>query len=147
MEPERIDRLFGQIVSKPTWAPLIRWQTVCELWQQVLPANYRQRVRVNILRENILYVNVATSAIAHELTFQRQELLHRLNQHLDEPLGDLRFAVGTLATKESSATMPDKDDTPLSPPTDCPTCYLPTPASELSRWGICRFCQIERWKF
>lgn len=66
-------------------------------WQQAVGEEMAEMTRPGPIRRGVMEVTVAHSALVQELTFEKAELLDRLNKTIGQgEIRDLRFRVGSI---------------------------------------------------
>ncbi len=66
-------------------------------YDEAIGARLRQQTRADHLRGGTLYVRVASSAMAHQITLLKGEILGRMAEHLPPgKVSDLRTRVGQI---------------------------------------------------
>ncbi|GAB4215679.1 MAG: DUF721 domain-containing protein [Synechococcales cyanobacterium] len=145
------------------------WAQIQTHWPTLVGTVVAQHTQPTHLKQQVLHVATSTSAWAQNLGFQRPLILTKLNALVPSPkIQDIHFSTAQwLSQGETSLLLPPMPSkrrrlppNPLPAPTPqeafqrwahtlkhhhvdhphCPYCQAPTPATELSRWGMCWFC-------
>ena len=95
--PIRSADLIGEVLARLGGAGRAREFRVFDCFQRVVGANFRARTMPERLTETTLFVRVANSALAHELTLLRGEILARMTAELGrDSILELRTRVGRI---------------------------------------------------
>ncbi len=94
---EPIGNVIAEIISRRGIAASRSAEACQAAWRQAVGSDLAEFTRCGEVRRKRLEVRVASSIVIQELTFQKQEILARLNEAMPE-LGvtDLRFRVGEI---------------------------------------------------
>lgn len=88
---DQILRSISPLVAAPEQDP---FEQLLILWPDLVGPKAARFSRPTRLFQGILQVATANAVWAQQLTFQRRQLLNRLNSQLDEPLQDIRLSPG-----------------------------------------------------
>lgn len=151
MSLSSITQILHQIQSQPGWEQVRNWQQIVTAWREVVSTEIASQTQPRSVYRGMLNISTASSSLAHQLTFQRRLLCRQLNALLPPsitPVRDLRFSPSGWSRSLTPSTQPNADsDLPRVEGRsilNCPDCDLRTPSAELQRWGVCRFCAIDR---
>lgn len=86
---DQILRSISPLVAAPEQDP---FEQLLILWPDLVGPKAARFSRPTRLFQGILQVATANAVWAQQLTFQRRQLLNRLNSQLDEPLQDIRLS-------------------------------------------------------
>lgn len=88
---------MGAVMARIGGESRAREQRAFEAYDQAVGAVLRARSHPEILRGTTLFVRVSSSAVAHELTLLKREILARMTETVGpELVADLRTRVGPL---------------------------------------------------
>ena len=96
--PQPIGEVIADIIARRGLAREVASRQRDEAWQEIMGEDLAAETRLGPVRRGRLDVIVIDSALAHELTFQKEEIIAKIEQRLPE-LGvtSLRFRVGSIA--------------------------------------------------
>jgi predicted nucleic acid-binding Zn ribbon protein len=137
-----IDGILKIVQERPEFSPLQDRSRLRRAWEEIVSPQLASHTRPKSLDRGILTIATTNASLAHQLSFQRQQLVKQLIDRLPEAgIKDLRFApLGITEHNQLTTTEVDRDCTVST----CPDCETATPQWELNRWDVCRFCAIDR---
>lgn len=91
MSFKSINDILGAIQKQAKWEEQ-PFQQVCRCWAEVVGSAIAAQTQPLSVQRDVLRVATSSAAWAQNLTFNRQNLLGKLNQKLSHPLVDLRFS-------------------------------------------------------
>jgi predicted nucleic acid-binding Zn ribbon protein len=91
MSLKSINNILGILEIQGRWQepPL---QQVMKCWHEVVGKALAKHTKPVWIQRDVLQVAASSAAMSQNLTFQRQQLLEKLNQKLSTPLTDIRFS-------------------------------------------------------
>ena len=93
--PQSIGNLLAQVLAKRGYARQSASASFDDAWREAAGATLAKLTRPGNVRRGALEVIVSNSTLLQEMTFQKAELLQRLQALLpDEKIRDLRFRIG-----------------------------------------------------
>lgn len=113
---DKLDDILGRTkrLEAPQWvkgAPITR-----DAWEEAVGSRIARRTEPLRIERGILWIRVATSAWANELSLLTQDILMQLNKRGFEVEG-LRFRVGAISRKQrQQARGPVREAPPANPP-------------------------------
>jgi|UPI00037A8675 predicted nucleic acid-binding Zn ribbon protein len=81
-----------EVQAKLPEQPLAR---LLPCWPEIVGVAIAAHTRPLFIKRNVLYVATSSAAWAQNLTFERQQLLAKLNAILPAPLSDIRFSTAS----------------------------------------------------
>ena len=97
-KPKKIADVLAQLITARGYGRIQADADFTTAWQQAAGEVMSQFTRPGRLRRGTLEVTATNSAIVQELTFQKQQILTQLNQHLpDANIRDIRFRIGGIS--------------------------------------------------
>ncbi|MDX1978349.1 MAG: DUF721 domain-containing protein [Pseudanabaenaceae cyanobacterium bins.68] len=166
-----LSSLISQIRDRPHWQQQHRFIKILECWRQVVGEAVAQQSQPTGIYRLVLQVAVPGSLWAQALTFERRQILIKLNQILSqeglELLTDIHFSTAKWRKPQLKSTLTKLPPVTTPPPTSpleafqrwqnlvksqrshlakCPVCLSPTEPQELERWQICRICVRKQFK-
>lgn len=166
-----LSSLISQIRDRPHWQQQHRFIKILECWQQVVGEAVAKQSQPTGIYRLVLQVAVPGSVWAQALTFERHQILIKLNQILSneglETLTDIHFSTAKWRQPQLKLTPVKIAPKVTAPPTTpleafqrwqqlvktqrshlpkCPVCSSPTDPQELERWQICRICVQKQFK-
>lgn len=98
--PKRIGNVLAQLVSRKGYAHVRASREQEQAWRSVIGPQLEPFTQFSVLKRGTFEVLVANSLMMQELTFQKEELLLRLQQALpDLKVKQLRFKIGQVTGK------------------------------------------------
>jgi len=114
-----IPRLLGEILpetlkKKALYLPT-KDRPLIDAWNRAVGSQIGSKAQPDRLRDDVLYVRVATSVWMHELQFMKQDIIVKLNGILGgNPVTQIRFFIGEVeappAKREETAQLADARD-------------------------------------
>ena len=114
-----IPRLLGEILpetlkKKALYLPT-KDRPLIDAWNRAVGSQIGSKAQPDRLRNDVLYVRVATSVWMHELQFMKQDIIVKLNGILGgNPVTQIRFFIGEVeappAKREEPAQLADARD-------------------------------------
>jgi predicted nucleic acid-binding Zn ribbon protein len=114
-----IPRLLGDILpetlkKKALHLPM-KDRPLIDAWNRAVGPQISAKAQPDRLRDDVLYVRVATSVWMHELQFMKQDIIAKLNDILGgSPVAQIRFFIGEVEApppqREESAQLVDARD-------------------------------------
>ena len=96
-EPKRLDEVVARLMQRRGYAEVQLAGEVEEAWSEAAGRDFAGVASPGRLARGTLEVIAADSLTVQELTFQKEELLNKLQRALPEAgIRDLRFRVGTV---------------------------------------------------
>ena len=96
-KPKKIADVLAQLITKRGYGRIQSDTHLAEAWQAAAGAPLARFTRPGKIRRNTLEVIATNSAIVQELTFQKQQIISRLQAELpDASIRDIRFRIGTI---------------------------------------------------
>jgi predicted nucleic acid-binding Zn ribbon protein len=95
--PQHVSNVLAQLMARRGFARQQGAAACQEAWGRAAGPLAAEHTRAGAVRRGTLEVMVAHSTLLQELSFQKIELLQRLQELLpDEGIRDIRFRVGTI---------------------------------------------------
>lgn len=90
-------------------------RSLIDAWNRAVGPQISAKAQPDRIRDDVLYVRVATSVWMHELQFMKQDIISKLNDILGgNPVGQIRFFIGEVeappARREESHQRVDARD-------------------------------------
>jgi predicted nucleic acid-binding Zn ribbon protein len=96
-EPETAASLMSAVVARVGGEHRAREHRIFAAYQQAVGKRLSQQTRAERLHEGTLFVRVSSSALAHQITLLKREILMRMQPLVDPgTVTDLRTRVGPL---------------------------------------------------
>ena len=96
--PQRMTDVVSRLFARRGYARVQSAMNYAERWQAAVGDSISRQTRVGNLRQGILEVVVSNSIVVQELSFQKAQIIRRVNEGLTEnAVRDLRFRVGSIA--------------------------------------------------
>lgn len=169
-----LKRILNNVIQQPEWEKYRQYNQIIECWQQICDRKILKNTKPLSIEREILQVATSSAVWAQELTLQRYSLINKLNSKLNFTIKDIRFSPASWhhKPKQEIIEIPlqeinlQKSQGQNKPQIDantavrnwlnnlnkssqnsntCPQCESLTPQSELSRWGVCRYCIAQKW--
>lgn len=139
-----VSQIIFDLQNQPGWEGIRDWGIIVRAWTATVSPAIAERTQPRSISRCVLTIATNSSSLAHQLTFGRQALCDRLNQHLGAPFADLRFvAVGYRHSSVPSLTEHRSTHIDAGEIEICSHCDCRARQGELWRWGVCRFCARE----
>jgi predicted nucleic acid-binding Zn ribbon protein len=99
-QPETAASILAQVVAGLGGADRAQEQNVFSVFDDVVGTHLRKHAQADMLRQGTLYVRVSSSAMAHQVTMLREEILSKMAPHLPPgTITEIRTRVGTIAAR------------------------------------------------
>ena len=96
--PAKLGDVLGDLFAKRGYARVRAAGDCARAWSEAAGEPLGSQSRAGAVKRGVLEVTLANSALLHEATFRKRELLDRLKELLpDERIANLRFRVGPLS--------------------------------------------------
>jgi predicted nucleic acid-binding Zn ribbon protein len=97
-QPKKMADVLSNLMSKRGYARVLSIGSLDDAWQAAIGARFAGDTRPGNVKRGVLEVLVASSAVLQELTFQKKQLLAKLQTAApDQKIKDLRFKVGAIS--------------------------------------------------
>ena len=97
-QPKKMADVLSNLMSKRGYARELSTTTLDDAWQKTIGPRFAGDTRPGNIKRGVLEVLVASSAVLQELTFQKKQLLTKLQSAAaDQKITDLRFKVGAIS--------------------------------------------------
>jgi predicted nucleic acid-binding Zn ribbon protein len=93
-EPQRIGEVLSRLMARRGYAQLQVADELLSVWQSAVGPEMARNTRPGNLGRGVLQITVRNSLVLQELTFQKRELLARMQQSGFSKVRDLRFRLG-----------------------------------------------------
>lgn len=95
--PQPIAELLSELIHRSGLAAAESAAELEAAWQRAVGETWAAQSRAGDLRRGTLWITASSNLLIQEMTFQKREILAKLNQELgDATVRDLRFRVGKL---------------------------------------------------
>ena len=96
-KPKKIADVLAQLITTRGYGRIQSDANLSEAWQNAAGATIARFTRPGKIRRSTLEVTASNSAILQELTFQKQQIISRLQAALpDATIRDIRFRIGSI---------------------------------------------------
>ncbi len=96
-QPKKMADVLSNLMSKRGYARELSTNNLDDAWQQTIGTRFAGDTRPGNIKRGVLEVLVASSAVLQELTFQKKQLLTKMQTAApDQKITDLRFKVGAI---------------------------------------------------
>ncbi len=93
-KPRRFATILKEVRRKEPWGRRLARNFVFRIWPRAVGEGISRAARPVSLKNNCLHVEVADSSWLYELEFRKQELLARINEHMeDSRVDEIRFTL------------------------------------------------------
>ena len=93
-KPRRFASILKEVRRKEPWGRRLARNFVFRIWPRAVGEGISRAARPVSLKNNCLHVEVADSSWLYELEFRKQELLARINEHMeDSRVDEIRFTL------------------------------------------------------
>ena len=97
--PQKADRVVAKLLARRGYGNVLAESALVAAWQQAAGELFASQTRVGQIRRGVLTVTVSSSLWMQELTFERDEILARLQGLAGKhEIRALRFVLGTVST-------------------------------------------------
>jgi predicted nucleic acid-binding Zn ribbon protein len=166
-----LERLIQKWEDRPELQQIQQFRQIVAAWLDVVGTPVAKHTRPHSLNRGMLFVATSSPAWAQNLTFQRYQILNKLNPLLSQPIAEIRFSTAQWQNAIENAAKPTLPHSvtqvshpPILEAKDpvtafqnwaeivqkrsqhlplCPQCQCPTPNPEIDRWGICALCSAK----
>ena len=95
--PAKMADVLSNLMSKRGYGRVLSTNSLDDAWQKVVGPRFAGDTRPGNIKRGVLEVLVASSAVLQELTFQKKQLLNKIQTEApDQKITDLRFKVGAI---------------------------------------------------
>ena len=99
-KPRRFASILKEVRRKEPWGRRLARNFVFRIWPRAVGEGISRAARPVSLKNNCLHVEVADSSWLYELEFRKQELLARINEHMeDSRIDEIRFTLSNAGIK------------------------------------------------
>lgn len=96
--PAKLGDVLGDLFAKRGYARVRAAADCSQAWAEAAGEPLGAQSRVGAVKRGTLEITLANSALLHEATFRKREILDRLKELLpNERIANLRFRVGALS--------------------------------------------------
>ncbi len=120
-KPRRFASILREVRRKEPWGRRLARNFVFRIWPRAVGEGISRAARPVSIKNDCLYVEVANSSWLYELELRKQDLLARINEHMeDSRISEIRFRLsnGGLAfdydDEEGEPAAPSRRATPIS---------------------------------
>lgn len=106
MSLEGLNHLIKGLESQESWRTQRQFRSVLTHWPKAVGFAVAQKTRPTGIQRNILYVATASASWAQTLSYERYNILKKLNQHQRQPLQGIRFSTAQWNRPESLTAGP-----------------------------------------
>lgn len=125
MTLEGVQGLIKSLESQESWQAQRQFRLVLTHWPKVVGFAVARKTRPTGIQRQTLYVATETASWAQTLSYERLNILRKLNQHQHQPLKGIRFSTAqwtqgsAIAPSEPSSSAINASET-TSPSTSAP---------------------------
>jgi predicted nucleic acid-binding Zn ribbon protein len=95
--PQHVSNVLSSLLSKRGYGRVQETSALSDAWQAAVGPTLAADTRIGNIKRGVLEVFVRDSAVLQELTFQKKQILKKLQTlAVDHKLKDVRFKVGAL---------------------------------------------------
>ncbi len=144
-----IQQILAAIEKQPSWRRQQQYCHLLQCWEKVVSTKIAQVSHPLYIASKVLFVATSSAVWAQTLSFERYQLLKKLNTLLPENLSDIRFSPTLQAIKNHSQSRLENHLSKVErnlPLPLCPSCNAPTTPGELQRWRLCCHCAAKQWQ-
>lgn len=96
-QPQHIGNVVGELFARRGYGRVLGTAAMEQAWRQAVGDELAVQTRVGTLRRGTLEIVVSSSLLSQELTFQKTQLLARMQSQLPpDTVRDFRFRVGSV---------------------------------------------------
>lgn len=96
-KPKKAADLVAQLMARKGYNQSVARDELKMAWEAVADNRWSQQTQPGNIRQGVLEINVANSALLHQLEFTRQSLVAALQQRLPQNnIKDIRFRIGNV---------------------------------------------------
>lgn len=95
--PERLSNILADLIIRRGYARQVAASVFQDAWASVVDERLISSSRPGNVRRGVLEVTVKNSIVMQELTFQKRQILKRMNEEVagdDRSIRDIRFRIG-----------------------------------------------------
>ena len=100
MSLEGLSHLIRGLESQESWRVQRQFRTVITHWPKAVGFAVARNTRPTGIQRDVLYVATATAAWAQTLSYERYNILKKLNCHQRQPLKGIRFSTAQWARQD-----------------------------------------------
>jgi predicted nucleic acid-binding Zn ribbon protein len=108
MALEGLNSLINGLENQASWRSQQQFRRVLQHWPKAVGFAVARKTRPISIQQGTLYVAAATAAWAQTLSYERLNILRKLNQHQLLPLKNIRFSSAQW-TQQTTQTAADRD--------------------------------------
>jgi len=105
---EGLNGIIKGLESQESWQSQRQFRLVVMHWPKVVGFAVARQTRPVSIQRSSLYVATATATWAHTLTYERLNILRKLNRHQKTPLKNIRFSTAQWAQPASNTLTSDR---------------------------------------
>jgi len=120
-KPRRFASILREVRQKEPWGRRLARNFVFRIWPRAVGEGISRAARPVSIRKGCLYVEVADSSWLYELELRKQDLLTRVNEHIeDSRIDEIRFRLSNAGLtlddddEEDEPAAPSRRATPIS---------------------------------
>ena len=142
MSLEGLGHLIKGLESQESWQVQHQFRTVLVHWPKAVGQAVARKTRPTGIQRGTLYVATASAGWAQTLSYERYNILKKLNRHQRQPLRDIRFSTAQWQLSTASTTLPKSSEQHPSYVEQMPVLAAqhletdpPTPNEAFSQWA------------
>ena len=147
MSLEGLSHLIKGLESQESWQVQHQFRTVLLHWPKAVGQAVARKTRPTGIQRGVLYVATASAGWAQTLSYERYNILKKLNRHQRQPLRDIRFSTAQWQLSTASTALPTLNEQHPSYIGHLPALAVerigaerieagpPTPEEAFSRWA------------
>lgn len=85
-EPKKVNKILDEIVAQKQLKKGLTQVKIVEAWNQAMGKNIEKYTQSVSFESGVLYVAVSSAPLKMELTYEKEKIVHLLNNHLENPL-------------------------------------------------------------
>ncbi len=89
---QSVDKILYSLKRQPEWQEWREFEQLSKSWAVAVGGAVSKHARPLSLRDGVLQVATSNAVWAQQLTFERTQILQKLNPKLDRPLKNIRFS-------------------------------------------------------
>ena len=94
LKPRRFESILKELRRKEPWGKRLARNFVFRIWPRVVGEGISRAARPVSIRKGCLHVEVADSSWLYELELRKQDLIARINEHMeDSRIEEIRFRI------------------------------------------------------
>ena len=97
--PEKLSNILADLVIRRGYARQVAASAFQDAWAAAVDSRLAGSSRPGNVRRGVLEVTVKNSIVMQELTFQKRQILKKMNEEVagdDRSIRDIRFRIGSL---------------------------------------------------